>query len=99
VELHQAVEQLEALAGDSVVAQVLSRGVDPLPLAELSGILTVDAPLAVEQPRVLCVGGHMIWIWPDRFVEANPLANHGALELVTQDVIVVVGPADRDWID
>jgi hypothetical protein len=41
----------------------------------------------------------MIWIWPDRFVKATPLAITGALELVTQDVIVVVGTADRDWID
>jgi hypothetical protein len=99
VELQHAVERLEALAGEAVVAQVLSRGVDPLPLAELSGILTVDTSLDAEQPRVLCVNGNMIWIWPDRFVEASPLPANGALELVTQDAIVVVGPADRDWID
>jgi hypothetical protein len=99
VELQQAVERLEALTGDAVVLQVLSRGVDPLPLAELSGVLTVDASDAARQRRVLRVSGNTIWIWPDRFVEANPLGTNGALELVTHDVIVIVGPADRAWID
>jgi hypothetical protein len=97
VELQQAIERLEALTGDAVVVQVIGTGV-AIPLAELSGILTVDATHAAEQPWVLRVSGNMIWIWPDRFVEANPFPANGALELVMRDAIVLVGPADGDWI-
>lgn len=99
MELQWAIERLSELSGELVQAQLLSRSVDPVPLAELSGVLTVDASLAVDEPRVLGLNGHTIWIWPARFVEANPIASKGALELVTQDVTVIVGPADRDWID
>lgn len=80
----EAVEHLKALSGDSIVAQVVSRGVDHLPLAEVLGILTVEVPLSAKLPRGVCVSGQMIWIWPDRFVKATPLAIHAALELVTE---------------
>jgi hypothetical protein len=99
VELQRAIERLATLTGKSVEAQLLSRGQDSFPLTELSGVLTVDAPPVAEEPRILHLDGNTIWIWPDRFVEANRIATNGALELVTQDVIVIVGPAGRDWID
>jgi hypothetical protein len=99
VELPQALERLDALVGDAVVAQFLSSGKDPLPLAELSGVLSVDATDAAEERRVLRIGGNTIWIWPDRFVAANPLGTNGAVELITRDVILILGPAGRAWID
>jgi hypothetical protein len=99
VELQRAFERLAALAGEVVEAQLLSRGHDSVPLVELSGVLTLESSTAADEPRILRVGGNKIWIWPDRFVEANPIATGGALELVTQDAIVIVGPAGRDWLD
>jgi hypothetical protein len=99
VDLRQALERLDGLVDDAVVAQLLSFGMDPVPLAELSGTLTVDATDVADQRRVLRVGGNTIWIWPDRFIEANPVGTNGALELVTKDVIFIVGPASRAWID
>jgi hypothetical protein len=105
VELDAAIERLTALAGELVDALVVSRGDGDRPLVQLSGAqLTVrtepDGTLAaMSRPLIVGVGDNTLWLWPDRFVEANPLAAGGALEIVTEDGIFVVGPAGGTWLD
>jgi len=80
VELDAAIERLTALAGELVDALVVSRGDGDRPLVQLSGAqLTVRTEpggtlAAMSRPLIVGVGDNTLWLWPDRFVEANPLA-------------------------
>jgi hypothetical protein len=101
VDFRLAIEKVAALAGELVDVQLLTRGDGAVPLVELSGVLKVSEGAGSDggRPIHLSVSGGTVWLWPDRFVAADALGSGGAVELITTDAIVLVGPKDGQWVE
>jgi hypothetical protein len=103
VDFDQAARWLVARAGELVDAQLLSRGDGARPLAQLSGRLTLaeddHGPHDAARPLSLGIGEGTLWVWPERFVAADPIGSGAALEVVMDHVVYVVGPTGLPWVD
>jgi hypothetical protein len=101
VDLDEATLKLAALDGRKVDGQLLAHGEVRHPLTELSGVLSVvrSTTGAADGAVRLWIGDGSLWLWPDRFVAGSRLGDRGALELVTEDGVFIVGPAAGEWID
>jgi hypothetical protein len=102
VDFDQAARWLVARAGERVDVQLLSPGDGACPLAQLSGRLTLaeddHGPHDAGRPLSLGIGEGTLWVWPERFVAADPIGG-AALEVVMDDVVYVVGPSGLPWVD
>jgi hypothetical protein len=98
------MSRVSGLAGRAVDVQLVSGGLEGQPLSHVSGTLHIDeagsdrAPRDVSVPVVLCVEKCSFWLWPERFVDAHEVGPR-ALELVTRDAVLVIGPADESWLE
>jgi hypothetical protein len=106
VEFANAIERVTSLEGTVVEVQLLSREESATPIGELSGVLSraglAEAGSAARdsnRPVTFRIGDGRIWLWPRKFVLADPLGSRGGIELVTEDVIVLIGPKAGPWID
>jgi hypothetical protein len=101
VEFEEAIDKVAALAGQPVEAELLSCDDGCAAIAQLSGLLSTpdEEEAAVDRPVTFRIGDSELRFWADRFVQGDTLGSTGAVELVTEDVIVVIGPMHESWID
>jgi hypothetical protein len=104
VEFEEVIGALAVEQGTTGDAQLLSRDGSGAPVVHLSGLLTVDDPDGGDPgdappPVTLRLGDAVIWLWRDRFIEGHALGPRGAIEITTEDVILLIGPDTVPWVD
>lgn len=99
------IGRVATFAGRAVDAQLLTGDGTAVPFAGASGVLAgihdspEPPPAGENRPVTLSVGDCTFWLWPASFVDAQPLGSNGAIEVISEHAILVVGPQNEAWVD